>query len=165
MIAARYFNPARRSADGATPPPLSHTVTRAARFNEIDPLNVVWHGHYASYFEDARVAFGSRFGIGYEMMYACDVVTPIKKMHIEYDAPLRFGEECAVTATLFWNDAARLDFEYAIRNARGTVTTRGYTVQLFTSLAGELLFAKPDFYEDFCFRWRQNLLEKGNNHA
>lgn len=165
MTVSRYFTPARRSANEATPPPISLTVTRIARFHEIDPLNVVWHGHYASYFEDARVAFGDKFGIGYTTMYACGVVTPVKQMHIEYDAPLRFGEECAVTATLFWNAAARLDFEYAIRNAAGTVTTKGYTVQLFTTLAGEMLFAKPDFYEDFCSRWRQNLLEEGSCHA
>lgn len=159
MTASRHFTFARRPANRTAPPPLSHTVTRTARFHEIDPLNVVWHGHYASYFEDARVAFGNRFGIGYATMHACGVVTPIKQMHMEYDAPLRFGEECAVTATLFWNDAARLDFEYAIRNAAGTVTTRGYTVQLFTTLAGEMLFAKPDFYEEFCFRWSRNLLD------
>jgi hypothetical protein len=34
------------------------------------------------------------------------------------------------------------------------VTTRGYTVQLFLTLGGELLYAKPDFYEQFCDRWR-----------
>jgi hypothetical protein len=28
------------------------------RFNEADPLGIVWHGHYIRYFEDGREAFG-----------------------------------------------------------------------------------------------------------
>ena len=30
------------------------------RFNEIDALGIVWHGHYIKYFEDAREAFGKK---------------------------------------------------------------------------------------------------------
>lgn len=77
-------------------------------------------------------------------------------MHIDYEAPLRFGQECRITASLFWSEAARLNFEYVIQDAEGRVTTRGYTVQLFLTLGGELLYAKPDFYERFCARWREN---------
>lgn len=28
------------------------------RFSEVDSMNVVWHGSYPLYFEDAREAFG-----------------------------------------------------------------------------------------------------------
>lgn len=59
MPAPRYFNPPRPLA-GETPPPLSAGATRLVRFNEADPLGIVWHGHYASYFEDARAAFGDK---------------------------------------------------------------------------------------------------------
>ena len=47
------------------PSPLRVTVERRVRFEETDPLAIVWHGRYASYFEDARSAAGEKYGIGY----------------------------------------------------------------------------------------------------
>ena len=35
------------------------------RFNETDPLGIVWHGYYITYFEDGREAFGRQHGISY----------------------------------------------------------------------------------------------------
>ena len=35
------------------------------RFSEVDSMNVVWHGSYPLYFEDAREAFGKKFGLAY----------------------------------------------------------------------------------------------------
>ena len=39
------------------------------RFNEADPLGIVWHGHYIRYFEDGREDFGKSYGIGYLDFY------------------------------------------------------------------------------------------------
>ncbi len=155
MAAPLYFKPPRPSAYGSpAPEPLNLTVSRVARFDEVDALGIVWHGRYASYFEDARVAFGRHYGIGYQTMHAAGVVAPIKRMTIDYEAPLLFEQECRITASLFWNEAARLDFEYAIHDLNGKRLTLGCTVQLFLTLAGDLCYAKPPFYEDFCQKWR-----------
>lgn len=35
------------------------------RFSEVDSMNIVWHGSYPLYFEDAREAFGEKYGLGY----------------------------------------------------------------------------------------------------
>ena len=35
------------------------------RFSEVDSMNVVWHGSYALYFEDARETFGAQYGLEY----------------------------------------------------------------------------------------------------
>ena len=37
----------------------------AVRFSEVDSMNVVWHGSYPLYFEDAREAFGKKYGLEY----------------------------------------------------------------------------------------------------
>lgn len=37
----------------------------AIRFSEVDSMNVVWHGSYPLYFEDAREAFGEKYGLEY----------------------------------------------------------------------------------------------------
>lgn len=160
MLTSRYFKPARNPEGGTAPPlPLAASASRRVRFNEVDALGVVWHGHYASYFEDARIAFGDRYGFNYQLMRDSGIAAPVKQMRVDYEAPLRFGQVCDIMAVLFWNEAARLNFEYVITGEDSQVYTRGCTVQLFVTLdGGELLYAKPDFYEAFCERWKRGEL-------
>lgn len=140
------------------PAPLAISISRRIRFEEVDPLGIVWHGHYPSYFEDARVALGDHYGIGYLDFHREHVVTPIKQMHVDYVLPLRFGESCTVTGKLHWAEAARMNFEFEIRNEAGELTTTGATVQLFLKEDGSLLMALPDFYQEFCDRWKKGEL-------
>ena len=42
---------------------LSVTKPFEIRFSEVDSMGVVWHGHYVKYFEDAREAFGAKYGL------------------------------------------------------------------------------------------------------
>ena len=87
-------------AQKGDPAPLRTTISRRARFEETDLLAIVWHGRYASYFEDARTALGERYGIGYLALYEHGILAPIKQLHLDYNRPLRFQEECFVEAVL-----------------------------------------------------------------
>jgi acyl-CoA thioester hydrolase len=154
MRKTAYF-PAPRCSGGSPPPPaLTHQVERIVRFEEVDALQVVWHGRYASYFEDARVAFGERYGLAYTDFMREGVVTPIKQLRMDFIAPLRFSQRCLITARLHWAEAARLNFSYAITDGEKRLLTTGCTVQLFLDAGGHLLLAWPDFYADFCRRWK-----------
>ncbi len=145
-----YFPPAEDA-----PPPLRAEVPRTVRFEEVDPVSIVWHGRYASYFEDARVALSDRYGIGYLDCHARGVVTPIRMMHVDYLRPLRFRETFRVEAILHWSETARLNMEFVIRNGAGEVTTTGYTVQMMLDADGNVLLVPPPFYRDFIDRWKK----------
>lgn len=140
------------------PKPLSYKTERRVRFEEVDQLGIVWHGRYPSYFEDARVALGDSLGIGYMDFYKHGIVTPIKKMHIDYINPLEYGDICTVEAQLHWSEAAKLSYEFIIRNQQDKVVTRGYTILLMVTLERELLVALPDFYQTFLSRWARGVL-------
>ncbi|MGE4544464.1 MAG: acyl-CoA thioesterase [Pedobacter sp.] len=142
--------------DKKGPSPLSFTVERRVRFEEVDPLGIVWHGRYASYFEDARVAHGDHFGIGYLDFYKYGITTPIKQFHVDYAQPLIYGETYAIEARLHWTEAARLNYEFFITNATGDLLTRGYSVQLMVDEHRELLVFPPEFYVEFLESWRVN---------
>lgn len=149
-----YFKP-ETDDGGHVPPPLSVTVTRRARFEEVDPLSVVWHGRYASYFEDARLALGEKFGLGYEAVYDLGFITPIKQFHVDYALPLLFNRNYAITAAMHWTRAARINIVYSIADMNGKVCTTGYSVQLFLTLEKEVCMGQPDFYMNFCERWQR----------
>lgn len=141
------------------PSPLRVTIQREVRFEEVDPMNIVWHGRYPGYFEDGRQALGKRYGISYQDFKKNQVAAPIKQMHVDYLRPLRFDETMHIETILHWTPAARLNYEFVIRNNAGHITTTGYTVQLFTSFTAELMVSPPDFYSDFLARWESAELE------
>lgn len=166
---APYFRPETMMDGSPAPLPLVCTVERAVRFEEVDALNVVWHGRYPSYFEDARVAFGKAYGLGYLDFYTAGLIVPVKQMGIDYVAPLRFGQTCRITASLHWAEAARLNFSYTITDEAGAALTTGYTVQLFLNTDMEMFMGKPDFYAAFCTEWaagrlKNHLISRPENH-
>jgi acyl-CoA thioester hydrolase len=140
--------------EAGSPAPLRVLVQRQVRFEEVDPLNIVWHGRYPSFFEDARVAFGEKFGIGYLDCYQRGILTPIRKMHMDYFRPLRFPEPFTIEGILHWTQAARLDFEFILRNGAGEVTTTGYTVQMMLDTEQNIMLIPPPFLREFFDRWK-----------
>ena len=80
----RYF-----PAEAGAPDPLRITVSRQVRFEEVDPLGIVWHGRYPGYFEDARVALSDRYGVGYMDFYGQGIITPIRQLQLDDLRPNR----------------------------------------------------------------------------
>lgn len=133
------------------------TVKCRVRFEEVDSVGIVWHGRYPSYFEDARVALGNKYGISYfDFIYHKSPI-PIRQIGIDFLEPLFFEDEIEVEAILHWSPAAKLNFEYIIRKDEKVVCT-GYTVQLMLDKSFQLLLAPPSFYTDFMEKWNKGLL-------
>ena len=140
------------------PAPLACRVERVVRFEEVDLLQIVWHGRYPSFFEDARVALGEKYGIGYMDFYNNGVLAPIKKLHVDHFRPLVFGERFSIEALLHWSDAARMNFEFRIRNESEELAASGYTVQMMLDLDRTTLLISPPFFSDFQHRWKTGTL-------
>ena len=146
-------------AKAGQPSPLRICIEQSVRFEEVDSLGIVWHGRYASYFEDARVSFGDRYGIGYMDFYSNGVVAPVKQMHFDYHKPLRFGDKMTIEAILHWSEAARINFEFIIRNSSGELATTGYSVQMMLDFKDNILVVLPPFYESFLNKWQAGKLK------
>jgi acyl-CoA thioester hydrolase len=139
-----------------TPAPLVWSVRQRVGFREVDAMAIVWHGRYAEYFEAAATELRRRCGLSYEDFLAARLRAPIVQLHVEYCSPLRLDEEIAICAALVWNEAARLDIEYAVKNGRGELAATGYTVQLFTDAAtGQVCLVSPPLLERCRDRWRR----------
>jgi len=140
------------------PQPLRLQVERRVRFEEVDQLDMVWHGRYASYFEDARSAAGERYGIGYMDFYNNRVIAPVRIIHMDFHHPLRFNETITIESVFHWTEAARINIEYIILNSEGRLATTGYTVQVLIDEKNNLLLIPPPFYREFREKWRQGQL-------
>ena len=127
------------------------------RFQEVDSMGVVWHGHYLTFFEEGRAAFGRRYGLSYQDVFAAGCLIPIVRVEVDYAAPARFGDTLRVVARLYPDDAARLLFSYEVQGPAGQALARGRTLQLFTTLEGAPVLTRPPVFDGFLERWRGEL--------
>lgn len=137
--------------------PQSLTVTTevSVRFNEADPLGIVWHGHYIRYFEDGREAFGAKYGLTYLDFYQNGLVVPIVSVDCQFKKPLRYGDTVIVEARYVDAPAAKIRFEYRLLHAQsGDLVATGTSIQVFLNKDDmTLLWNVPDFFSNWKKRW------------
>lgn len=119
------------------------------RFNETDPLGIVWHGYYITYFEDGREAFGRHHGISYLDIADSGYTTPIVKSSCEHKLSLRYGDVIRIETTIVDTPAAKMIFRYRIFDAKNEIACTGETVQVFLDNQGELMLTNPPFFEEW----------------
>ena len=129
----------------------SDRIEVTVRFNEADPLGIVWHGHYIRYFEDGREAFGNKYGIGYLDFYRKNIIIPVVNIECSYKRSLKYGEKVAVETTFIPCEAAKLKFEYRLFNAAsGDLVATGSSVQVFLDKeTSALQLTNPVFFEEW----------------
>ena len=124
---------------------LSTEVEIQVPFHDLDPLEVVWHGNHAKYFEIARCALFDRIGYNFPQMRESGYLWPVIELFVRYAHPLRFGQIIRVRADLVECEC-RLKIAYLINDVRtGQRLVRGHTVQVAVdSTTGELCLRSPD---------------------
>jgi len=119
------------------------------RFNETDPLGIVWHGYYITYFEDGREAFGREHGISYLDVHKYGLTRRIVKSVCEHKLSLRYGDVARIETTIVDTPAAKMIFRYKIFDANNEIACTGETIQVFVDVNGNLSLNNPPFYEEW----------------
>jgi acyl-CoA thioester hydrolase len=130
---------------------LTERTEIAVRFNEADPLGIVWHGHYIRYFEDGREAFGNSHGLSYLDFYRQGFVVPVVKVECDYKRSLRYGDRVIIESRFIPCDAAKIIFEFTLFNAQnGEVVAKGSSMQVFLDKkTSTLQLINPPFFEEW----------------
>lgn len=118
-------------------------------FYDVDSINVVWHGHYVKYLEEARCALLDGLGYGYDAMRASGYVWPVIDLQLRYAQAAQFGQRLLVRAELVeWEN--RLKINYLIRDAAsGQRLTRASSVQVAVCMqTREMQLASPAVLQD-----------------
>ena len=120
-------------------------VDIAVQFCDCDPLGVVWHGHYARYFEQARTALMDAIDYGYRQMHDSGYAWPVIDLHVRYARAIRLGQQLRVHAAVVeWEH--RLKIAYEIRDAVSDARlAKGHTVQVAVTMPDfEMQLMSPD---------------------
>lgn len=119
-------------------------VEMQVQFFDLDPMEVVWHGHYVKYLEVVRCALLDSIGYNYPQMKASGYAWPVIDMQLRYVGPATFGQRLTLRADIVeWEQ--RLTIDYLILDAAsGKRLTRASTTQVALDIAsGAMCFASP----------------------
>ncbi|MCL4477475.1 MAG: acyl-CoA thioesterase [Deltaproteobacteria bacterium] len=77
----------------------SFSVRLSVPFHHVDPMQVVWHGHYFEYFEAARDNLFESLGINLESFYVkYGYIFPVIRGAVKFIRPLRYKDIFVCTA-------------------------------------------------------------------
>ncbi len=104
-------------------------------FHDIDIMEIVWHGHYAKYFEVARCALLESIEYNYPQMRDSGYAWPIIDLRIRYIKPALFGQTIIVTAAVTeWENRLKIDYLIADKKT-GARLAKGHSIQVAVDMA------------------------------
>ncbi len=86
-------------------------------FEELDPMNIVWHGNYMRYMEQARCDLFEKLKYSYNEMYNDGYAYPIAKMNVKYIRPASLGDIISVKSEIISIEPT-LDIKYVMYNTK-----------------------------------------------
>lgn len=124
------------------------------RFSEVDSMNVVWHGSYPLYFEDAREEFGRKYKLEYLRIADFGYFAPLVDLEFHYRKPLLYQMRPRIDITYHPTEAAKIIFDYEIFDtATEELMAHGRSVQVFMDKDYHLVWTNPEFYQEWKRMW------------
>lgn len=103
-----------------------HQSTVRVRYAEADPMNVVYYGNYAQYFEVARVESLRALGISYKEIEAMGIMLPVVELNIKYLRPAKYDDLLTMkTMIKTLPTDHKIQFDQEIYNEDGKLLTIG----------------------------------------
>ncbi|MCR5261970.1 MAG: acyl-CoA thioesterase [Candidatus Gastranaerophilales bacterium] len=84
-------------------------------FEDLDPMNVVWHGNYVRYMEQARCDMLEKLKYNYRDMQKDGLMYPVAKIKIKYLKPATLGDILTVKTEIISVEPS-LNIDYKIYN-------------------------------------------------
>lgn len=124
----------------------AHAETQV-QFHHLDPMNIVWHGNHADFFEIARVALMEKLDYSYPQMEASGYAWPVIELKVRYAHPILFRMKLDIVAGLVeWENRLKIKFEIFDKETGQRLCT-GHTVQVAVDKSSlEMLWETPEVF-------------------
>jgi acyl-CoA thioester hydrolase len=96
------------------------------RYAEADPMNVVYYGNYAQYFEVGRVESLRNLGISYKGIEDMGIMLPVVELNIKYLRPAKYDDLLTIKSQIKELPTDhRIIFDQEIYDEEGKLLTIG----------------------------------------
>ena len=123
------------------------------QYYETDQMGIVHHSNYIRWFEEARIDFLEKMGMGYEQMESAGILSPVLSVEAKYLRMVYFGDTVTIHTAIKEYNGIKLTVTYEIVNDKtGMVHCSGVTKHCFINKEGKPLSLKqacPEFHNLF----------------
>jgi acyl-CoA thioester hydrolase len=96
------------------------------RYAEADPMNVVYYGNYAQYFEVGRVESLRNLGISYKSIEDMGIILPVVELNIKYLRPAKYDDLLTIKSQIKELPIDhKIVFDQEVYNEEGKLLTIG----------------------------------------
>ena len=103
------------------------------RYAETDQMGYVYYGHYAAYFEVARVEMLRSLGFSYKVLEEEGVILPVLNYSIKYIKPAFYDELLKIKIVIKELPATRIRFDYETFNEKEELINIAETTLVFVN--------------------------------
>ena len=127
--------------------------THKVQYYETDQMGIVHHSNYIRWFEEARSDVLEKAGMGYDVMEAEGVISPVLEAHAVYRSMTRCGERVKIRMRIKAYNGIKLSIAYEVTDAAtGELRCTGETAHCFLDRDGKPLSLKrknPEMHKIF----------------
>ncbi len=103
------------------------------RYAETDQMGYAYYGHYALYYEVARVESLRQLGLTYKALEEMGIMMPVLENRSKYILPARYDENLRIVTILREKPGVRILFEYDIFDEENKLIHSGETLLAFVN--------------------------------
>ena len=108
-----------------------HQHSLRVRYAETDQMGFVYHGHYITFHEVARVEAMRDLGCDYAALEKSGVLMPVLSLQAKFVRPAYFDDWLTIHTTVPQLPTARMEFRYEIFGDEGEKKHEGSTLLAF----------------------------------
>ena len=124
--------------------PYNHKV----QYYETDKMGIVHHSNYIRWFEEARMDYMQKLGMGYEEMEKKGILCPVLSVDAQYLRMVRFGTTVTIRTKIRKYNGIKLTISYDVYDDKTEmIHCRGTTSHCFLSEKGRPLSLKKEMPE------------------
>lgn len=129
----------RALTPGCVASPVMRAVEIAirVRYAETDRMGIVYHSHYAVWFEIGRTEFCRAAGLPYRELEDSGLLIPVIGLQCKYRRPARYDDDLRVRTTLPELSPRGLTFEYEVVDRENLRMADGATRHIFADVHGK----------------------------
>ena len=103
------------------------------RYAETDQMGYIYYGHYAQYFEVARVEALRNLGMSYKELELRGIMMPVISYNINFLKPALYDENLNIVTKISEMPGVRIKFDYETYNEKGELLNSASTTLVFVN--------------------------------
>lgn len=118
------------------------------RYAETDQMGVVYHGHFAAYFETARAEFIRSRGLTYRDMETRGILMPVTELNMKFIRPALYDDLLTIRTRVDEVPDKRITLHHEVTNEQGELLVVAQVTLAFLDAATRRSVRAPEFFTE-----------------